>query len=161
MPRQTELIKRDRAKRSRDIKITKEITVMKFHKRGLRYTFPIFTAVVGTLMLMAAFAPRAEAAVGGLQYYFDFNLEANNTSMNTSPLTSLATNSFGGGHPANGANATQTSLFNGQAGVVSTLFTGMGAGAGGSVQTGTGSTVNLFGADTAGGALRLRSNTTS
>ena len=129
---------------------------MKFHKRGLRYTFPIFSAVAGTLMLMAAFAPRAEAAVGGLQYYFDFNLEPDNTSMNTTPLTSRAVGSFGGTFPLK-----QTSLFNGQAGVVSTLFTGMGAGAGGSVQTGTGSTVNLFDADTAGGALRLRSNTTS
>src|SRR5438045_7716326 len=136
MPKRTD--KTDRAKRSRDIKITEEITVMKFHKRGLRYTFPIFTAVAGALMLMAAFAPRANAAIGGLQYYFDFNTEANNTSMNTTPLTSRATGSFGGTFPTNGANATQTSLFNGQAGVVSTLFTGMGAGAGGSVQTGPG-----------------------
>ena len=129
---------------------------MKFHKRGLRYTFPIFTAVVGTLMLMAAFAPRAEAVVGGLQYYFDFNLEPNNTSMNTTPLTSRAVGSFGGTYPTG-----QTFLFNGQAGVVSTLFTGNGAGAGGTIQNTAGSTVNLFDADTAGGALRLRSNTTS
>jgi hypothetical protein len=130
---------------------------MKFQKRGLRYTFPIFSAVAGTLMLMSAFAPRAEAAVGGLQYYFDFNLEADNTSMNASPLTSRSPDF--GSTPAQPFNT--TSLFNGQAGVVSTLFTGMGAGAGGSVQTGQGSTVNLFGNDTAGGALRLRSNTTS
>ena len=123
---------------------------MKLHKLSL------FGPVAGALMLMSAFAPRAEAAVAGLQYYFDFNLEPNNTSMNTAPLTSRAAGSFGGTYPT-----MQTSLFNGEAGVVSTLFTGNGAGAGGTVQTGEGSTVNLFDADTAGGALRLRSNTTS
>lgn len=128
---------------------------MKLHKRGLRYTFPIFTAVAGALMLMSAFAPRTQAAIAGLQYYFDFNLEPDKA---IPPYTSRATNSFGGGFPANGANATQTFLFNGEAGL--NLFQ-TGSGAGISVQTGTGTTTNAFGADTAGGAIRLRANTNS
>src|SRR6266446_5806445 len=134
MPKRTD--KRDRAKSSRDIKSPEETTVMKLHKRGLRYTFPIFTAVAGTLMLMTAFTPRTEAAVAGLQYYFDFNLEPDNTSMNLLPLTSRAVGSFGGTYPTG-----QTSLFNGEAGVATTLFTGMGAGAGGSVQASEGTLV--------------------
>jgi hypothetical protein len=151
--------KTDRAKSSRDIKSPEKINVMKMHKRGLRYTFPIFTAIAGTLTLMSAFAPRAEAVVGGLQYYFDFNLEANNTSLSSTSLNSRATGSFGGTFPTNGANATATQLFNGRTDLVNSGFNGMGAGAGATIQNG-GSTVNLFDADTAGKALRLRANST-
>src|SRR5260370_24580016 len=157
MPKRTD--KTDRAKSSLDIKSLEEITVMKLHKRGSRSTFPLFSAVAGALVLMSAFAPRANAAIAGLQYYFDFNTEANDTSADTVPLTSRATGSFGGTFPTNGANTTQTSLFNGQAGL--DLFSGNGAGAGLTVKTGTGTLVNAFDADTDGGALRLRSNTTT
>ena len=114
----------------------------------------LFSAVAGTLMLVAAFAPRAEAVTGGLQYYFDFNTEANNTSADVTPLTSRAVGSFGGTYPLK-----QTSLTNGQAGL--NLFSGNGAGAGLTVKTSTGTLVNAFDADIAGGALRLRSNNSS
>jgi hypothetical protein len=122
---------------------------MKLHKLSL------FGPVAGALMLMSAFAPRAEAAIPGLQYYFDFNLEPDKA---VPPYTSRATGSFGGTYPTNGANATQTTLFNGEAGL--NLFT-TGSWSGISVQTGTGTLVNAFDADTAGGAIRLRGNSTS
>jgi len=128
------------------MKSPKETTVMKLHKRGLRYTFPLFTAVAGALMLMTAFAPRAEAAVAGLQYYFDFNADGDNAPP---PYTSVAPATFGA-YPT-----MQTTMFNDPNNAFPT-----GVGAGMSVQTGEGSTVNLFSTDTAGNALRMRSNAT-
>ena len=153
MPQTTD--KTDRAKSSLDIKSLGEITVMKIHKRGLRYTFPIFSAVAGTLMLMSAFAPRAEAAIAGLQYYFDFNLEPNNTN---APFTSRATGSFGGTYPANGADATQTSLITGEAGL-----NGFATGNLVVVQPppANGTTVNAVTGDIAGGGLQIKSNSTT
>jgi hypothetical protein len=151
--------KTDRAKSSRDIKSPEKTTVMKFHKRGLRYTFPLFSAVAGALMLMPAFAPRANAVTSGLQYYFDFNLESMNTSLSSTSLTSRGTGSISAGQPFNGADATATSLFNGRTDLVNSAFMGMGAGAGATIQSG-GTTTNAFDSDTAGNALRLRSNST-
>jgi PEP-CTERM motif-containing protein len=133
--------------------------VSQLQNRGRSRRFHIFLfAAAGALMLTTGFAPKANAAAAGVQYYFDFNLEAHNTSLQNGSLTSRS----GAGDPFSTTPPNQpfmtTMMVNGEAG--GNLFTGMGAGAGATVQAG-GSTLNLLGTDTAGNALRLRSNTTT
>jgi hypothetical protein len=84
---------------------------MKLQKRGSRYSFPLFAILAGTLLLAAAFAPRAEAQTSKLLYYFNFQDNSTNPSDPTfsPPYTSVAPGTYSDGTPLG-----QTTMVNGE-----------------------------------------------
>jgi hypothetical protein len=104
----------------------------------------LLTAVVGALVLSAAFVPMANAVAPGLQYIFNFNSDAAGAAP---PYTSIAVGTYGGTFPRQ-----QTTLFNE---VVSGFPVGQI-----SIEGGEGTTLNQFSGDLsgAGNALILGGN---
>jgi len=117
--------------------------------------FSVLGALAAALLLTAAFVPKANAVTPELLYYFDFNTEANNAPP---PYTSRASGQFGTNPDGSNAPLRQTTLFN-------QTFQGNGSGAGISIAQNGGTLTNAFvtgtPADTAGGAMQLRANTTA
>jgi hypothetical protein len=115
---------------------------MKLQKRTLRlgYSFPLFTAVISALMLMSAFAPKANALVTELLVYYNFN---QGTSF---PQLSVAPGLETGIH-----------LDNADAYGLPNKFDSGNL----KIDTTAGTTVNGVTGETAGGALDARGNTTT
>jgi hypothetical protein len=105
----------------------------------------LLTAVVGALVLSAAFVPMANAGPG-LQVYFNFNTDLDGAAP---PYTSIAVGTYGGTFPLQ-----QTTLFN-----ENPLLTGFPAGQI-AIEGGEGTTLNQFSGDLsgAGNALILGGN---
>jgi hypothetical protein len=123
----------------------------------------LLLAVAGTLMLAAAFAPRAEAQITDVLYYWDFNLESTNPSdpSFSPPYTSRAPGSFGTNPDGSARPLRQTLIINGEG---SSLIPSSnlnpfssGSSAGMTIQP-NGTLVNALPGDIAGNNLQLRAS---